>query len=58
MAIEYAGAFDVSTIPADAAREIEIYEIQLGRAQAGQVEESLFTEFRLRHGVSVMIGHR
>ena len=51
MAIEYAGAYDTSAIPADVAREIEIYEIQLGRVQEGQVEESLFTEFRLRHGV-------
>ena len=51
MAIEYAGAYDASAIPADVAREIEIYEIQLGRVQDGQVEESLFTEFRLRHGV-------
>jgi len=51
MAIEYAGAYDASAIPVDVAREIEIYEIQLGRVQDGQVEESLFTEFRLRHGV-------
>ena len=51
MAIEYAGAYDTSAIPVDVAREIEIYEIQLGRVQAGQVEETLFTEFRLRHGV-------
>ncbi len=51
MAIEYAGAYDTSAIPEDVAREIEIYEIQLNRVQAGQVEESLFTEFRLRHGV-------
>ena len=51
MAIEYAGVYEASAIPADVAREIEIYEIQLGRVQDGQVEESLFTEFRLRHGV-------
>ena len=51
MAIEYAGPYDASAIPEDVAREIEIYEIQLGRVQAGQVEETLFTEFRLRHGV-------
>ena len=51
MAIEYAGPFDASAIPPDEARAIEIYEIQLGRVQAGQVEEALFTEFRLRHGV-------
>ena len=38
MAIEHAGAYDVSAIPPDVAREIEIYEIQLGRVQAGQVE--------------------
>ena len=51
MAIEYAGPYDASAIPSDEARAIEIYEIQLGRVQAGQVEETLFTEFRLRHGV-------
>ena len=51
MATEYAGAYDVSAIPADVAREIEIYEIQLDRFQAGQVEEATFTEFRLRRGV-------
>ena len=51
MAIEYAGAYDASAIPADVAREIEIYEIQLDRFQAGQVEEATFTEFRLRRGV-------
>ena len=51
MAIEYAGPYDASAILSDVAREIEIYEIQLGRVQAGQVEETLFTEFRLRHGV-------
>ncbi len=51
MAIEYAGAYDASAIPPDAAREIEIYEIQLDRFQAGQVEEATFTEFRLRRGV-------
>ena len=51
MAIEYAGAYDASVIPPDVAREIEIYEIQLGRFQAGQVEEATFTEFRLRRGV-------
>ncbi len=51
MAIESAGAYDVSVIPPDVAREIEIYEIRLGRAQAGQGEEKIWTEFRLRHGV-------
>ena len=51
MAIESAVAYDVSAIPPDVAREIEIYEIRLGRAQAGQGEEKIFTEFRLRHGV-------
>ncbi|MCG9126543.1 sulfurtransferase TusA family protein [Candidatus Poribacteria bacterium] len=51
MAIESVGAYDASAIPSDVAREIEVYEIQLGRAQAGQVEEINFTEFRLRHGV-------
>ncbi len=51
MAIEYAGAYDASAIPSDVAREIEIYEIQLDRFQAGQVEEATFTEFRLRRGV-------
>ena len=51
MATEYAGAYDASAIPPDVAREIEIYEIQLDRFQAGQVEEATFTEFRLRRGV-------
>lgn len=51
MAIEHAGPFNAAAIPPDEARAIEIYEIQLGRVQAGQVEETLFTEFRLRHGV-------
>ena len=51
MATEHAGPYNASAIPSDVAREIEIYEIQLGRVQAGQVEETLFTEFRLRHGV-------
>ena len=51
MATEYAGTYDGSAIPADVAREIEIYEIQLDRFQAGQVEEATFTEFRLRRGV-------
>ena len=51
MAIESAGAYDVSAIPPDVAREIEIYEIRLDRALAGQGEEKIFTEFRLRHGV-------
>ncbi len=51
MAIEYAGPYDASAILPDVAREIEIYEIQLDRFQAGQVEEATFTEFRLRRGV-------
>lgn len=51
MAIEYAGPYDASAIQDDDARGIEIYEIQLDRFQAGQVEETTFTEFRLRHGV-------
>ncbi len=51
MAIEYAGAYDASAIPAHIAREIEIYEIQFERSKAGQVEEATWTEFRLRHGV-------
>ena len=51
MAIEYAGAYDASVIPAHIAREIEIYEIQFDRSKAGQVEEATWTEFRLRHGV-------
>jgi len=38
-------------IPEDMQRAIEIYEIQLGRVQSGQVAEDVFTEFRLRHGV-------
>ncbi len=51
MAIEHAGPYDASAIVPDVAREIEIYEIQLDRFQAGQVEEATFTEFRLRRGV-------
>lgn len=51
MAIEHAGPYNAASISPDVARAIEIYEIQLGRVQAGQVEETLFTEFRLRHGV-------
>ncbi len=49
--IEHAGPYNAAAIPPDVARAIEIYEIQLGRVQTGQVEETLFTEFRLRHGV-------
>ena len=46
-----AGAYNASAIPADIAREIEDYEITLGRAQAGQMVEDTFTELRLRRGV-------
>ena len=43
--------YNTEMIPEDMQRAIEIYEIQLGRVQSGQVAEDVFTEFRLRHGV-------
>ncbi len=38
-------------IPPDLRQEIDIYETELRRVQSGLVDEKLFTEFRLRHGV-------
>jgi len=51
MATEQLIPYNAKAIPPDDARAIEIYEIQLGRVQSGQVAEEVFTEFRLRHGV-------
>ena len=52
MATESLVPYDAEAIPPDVARAIEIYETQLGRFQTGEVVEELFTEFRLRHGVT------
>ncbi len=38
-------------LPPDIREEIDVYETELRRVQAGLVDEKLFTEFRLRHGV-------
>ena len=38
-------------LPPDVREEIDIFETELRRVQAGLVDEKLFTEFRLRHGV-------
>lgn len=38
-------------LPPDVREEIDIYETELRRVQADLVDEKLFTEFRLRHGV-------
>ena len=38
-------------LPADVREEIDVFEKQLRRVQAGQTPEKVFTEFRLRHGV-------
>ena len=51
MTTESLAPYDPSTILPDDARAIEIYEMQLGRVQAGQMPEEIFLEFRLRHGV-------
>lgn len=51
MATESLAPYNAEAIPPDAEREIAIYETQLGRFQADQVPEKIFTEFRLRHGV-------
>ena len=51
MATESLAPFNVDAIDPDEARAIEIYEMQLGRVQAGQMPEEIFLEFRLRHGV-------
>ncbi|MCZ6681529.1 MAG: sulfurtransferase TusA family protein [Candidatus Poribacteria bacterium] len=51
MGTESLAPYNVEAIPPDDARAIEIYEIQLGRVQSGQMPEEIFLEFRLRHGV-------
>ena len=51
MATDNLAPFNADAIPQDEARAIEIYEMQLGRVQAGQMPEEIFLEFRLRHGV-------
>ena len=38
-------------LPPETREEIDIYETELRRVQAGLVDEKLFIEFRLRHGV-------
>ena len=38
-------------LPPDIRQEIDVYETELRRLQAGKVDDKLFTEFRLRHGV-------
>lgn len=38
-------------LPPDIRQEIDIFETELRRVQAGLVDEKVFTEFRLRHGV-------
>ncbi|CAI8011089.1 Sulfite reductase [ferredoxin] [Geodia barretti] len=51
MATESLAPFNADAISPDEVRSIEIYEMQLGRVQAGQMPEEIFLEFRLRHGV-------
>ena len=51
MTIDSLAPYDPGTIAPDDDRAIEIYEMQLGRVQAGQMPEEIFLEFRLRHGV-------
>ena len=38
-------------LPSDVRQEIDIFETELRRVQAGLIDDKLFTEFRLRHGV-------
>lgn len=38
-------------LPNEIREEIDIFETELRRVQAGLVDEKIFTEFRLRHGV-------
>ena len=40
-----------SHLPEDVRNEIDVYETELRRVQAGQMPEKVFLEFRLRHGV-------
>ena len=42
---------DWGHLPPDIRQEIDVYETELRRIQAGLVDDKLFTEFRLRHGV-------
>ncbi len=38
-------------LPLDVRQEIDVFETELRRVQAGLIDDKLFTEFRLRHGV-------
>ena len=38
-------------LPTATREEIDIFETELRQIQAGLVDEKIFTEFRLRHGV-------
>ncbi len=38
-------------LPPDIREEIDVFETELRRVQAGLIDDKLFTEFRLRHGV-------
>ncbi len=38
-------------LPSDQKEEIDVFETELRRVQAGQMAEKVFLEFRLRHGV-------
>jgi len=38
-------------LPPDMREEIDVFETELRRVQSGLVDEKVFTEFRLRHGV-------
>ena len=40
-----------SHLPPDIREEIDVFETELRRVRSGLVDEKLFTEFRLRHGV-------
>ena len=40
-----------ASLPPDLREEIDVYETELRRVQGGLVDDKLFTEFRLRHGV-------
>ena len=55
MAAPHFAPVDTSTswahLPPDIRQEIDIYETELRRVQSGLVDDKLFTEFRLRHGV-------
>lgn len=55
MSAPHASPVDTSAewahLPPDLRQEIDIYETELRRVQSGLVDDKLFTEFRLRHGV-------